>query len=208
MVLGGSSLGQFVRLSCRWPSSQFSPCSRPSERVGWCLLSCLRTALKYVETRIRLSPPGALVRCGVWVFSHRRSARGGLAPLFSAPCCLLLLSPCCSLPVSPPCAFCDRVAPHGAVLPCGLCFPPPWCCVLGCGLPSALTILIGWRLTGVGFHFPCLWRSCVLGSEELHQGPGRSLVSSGHCRPPSSRCLSEAMSLSVAMNLSVTVSPL
>ena len=96
---GGWSRGQLswpalVQLSCRWPSGQFSPCSRPSERVGWCLLSRLRSALKYVETQTQLSPPGALVRCGVGVFSHRRSARGGLAPPFSAPCCLLVLSPC------------------------------------------------------------------------------------------------------------------
>lgn len=120
-------------------------------------------------------------------------------PMLSAgPVSVLFV--CCSLPVSPPRAFCDWVAPHGAVLPCGLCFPPPWCCILGCGLPSVLTILIGWRLTGGGFYFPHLWRSCVLGLEELHQGPGCSLVSSGHCRPPSSRCLSEAVCLSVAVS--------
>lgn len=155
------------------------------------------------------SPGSGVVWREVGVFSHCRSARGGLALPVPALCCLLVLSPCyvCfSLPVSPPRAFCDWVAPHGAVLPCGLCFPPPWCCVLGHGLPFALTILTGWTLTGGGLHFPHLWQSCVLGLEELHQDPGQNLVSPGHCRPPSSRRPSEAVSPSVAMSPSVSLS--
>lgn len=61
--LGRCSSGSAV--SAAGHRGQFSPCSRPSERVGWCLLSRLRSSLKYLETWIRLPPPGAPVTCVV-----------------------------------------------------------------------------------------------------------------------------------------------
>ena len=86
-ALGWRSSGSAVG---HWPSGQFSPYSRPSERVGWCLLSRLRCALKCVEARIRLSPRRAPVWCGV---------RLGFSPT-------VVLPVAGSLSLCPPCAVC------------------------------------------------------------------------------------------------------
>ena len=65
---GGNSLGWRLSgsaVSAAGHRGQFSPCSWPSELIGWCLLSQLRSSLKYVETWIRLPPPRAAVSCVV-----------------------------------------------------------------------------------------------------------------------------------------------